>query len=358
MQRRTFAIQFAAAAGLSLLAGCDSDLWLRFLPTPRASNTGPASQEPDATSASEGGAGQTFRVAMLLPGVKDAQGWSTTGYQALMAIGAELGAETFFTEKTPIEDLDVMSKIVHDYAQISVDFIIGHGSDFQNELIVLADEFPHIQFGITNDYGGNNRNLGGLSFRYGELGYLAGATAAIASKTQQVAIIGGQDTDAVKQEVLAFERGAKKINPSIIARSAYVGSWQDPDAAEQLANALITDDVDVIVALADYGNLGIFAAAKAAQVHAIGWQIDQYSLSPGTVITSCIQDASVLMVEAAREVKIGKWNGKKYRVGMTEGAQYLAPIRHVLSPSEIEKIHDIEDAIRRGEIDFLGLGGE
>lgn len=356
MQRRIFMIRFAAVSGLSLLAGCGSELWPRFQSSPHASNANPKSPSPDAASSiSDVGVRRDFRVAMLLPGSKDDQGWSTTGYQALMAIGAELGAETLFTENLSELDVPKMAQVIRHYAQDSVDFIIGHGDQFQDPLIVVAEEFPRVKFGITNDYEGNNRNLGGLSFRYGELGYLAGVTAAIASKRQNIGMICGQDTNTGKQEVRGFERGAKVTSPNIKMRSAYVGSWRDPDTAAQIAAQFIEADIDVIVALADLGNKAIFQAAEAAGIYAIGWQVDQYQLSPPTIITSCVQDAAVLMVEAAKQVRIGKWNGKKYRAGIAEGAQYLAPIRHVLSTSEMDQVHNIEESIRRGEIDFLGI---
>lgn len=356
MQRRTFVTQFAAASGLSLLAGCGSDLWPQLLPDPNAPNVNPRSGQPNPPSSGLGtGAHQIFRVAMLLPGTQNDQGWSTTGHQALMAIGAELGAETLFTENLSNLEPAAVAEVIRGYAQNSVDFIIGHGDQFQDILVSLADEFPRVKFGITNDYEGNNRNLGGLSFRYGELGYLSGVTAAIASKRQKIGMICGQDTDTGKQEVRGFERGASATSPNIMLRSAYVGSWRDPDTAAQIAAQFVEAEIDVIVALADLGNSAIFRAAEAAGIYTIGWQIDQYQLSPTTVITSCVQDASVLMVEAAKQVRIGKWSGKKYRAGIAEGAQYLAPIRHALSLSEINQVSDIEESIRRGEIDFLGV---
>ncbi len=74
----------------------------------------------------------------------------------------------------------------------------------------MAEEFPRTNFTIVGSYAGNNNNFGALSFRDGELGYLTGVIAALKTKTNEVAYIGGEPYRHVQERAILFERGASK----------------------------------------------------------------------------------------------------------------------------------------------------
>ena len=136
------------------------------------------------------GAG-SFRVAIALPQEVEDLGWSRSGYQGLKLIEKELLAGVAYKDKVDLPPKQDFEKIFTEYAEEGFDFIIGHGGQFEAALIAVAQQFPRQKFALMGTYPGNNRNLGALSVRSGELGYLAGVIAALKTKTKKIAAIGG-----------------------------------------------------------------------------------------------------------------------------------------------------------------------
>ncbi|MGB7273028.1 MAG: BMP family ABC transporter substrate-binding protein, partial [Geitlerinemataceae cyanobacterium] len=192
---------------------------------------------------------------------------------------------------------------------------------------------------------GNNINQGCLSFRGEELGYLAGVIAALKTKTGKVGFIGGVDYPHMKAREILFERGAKSINPDIAVQVDWVGSWTDEDKAVATAQKQIGAGVDVISISAEPAEEAVYALSKKQNFYLIGWQLDRYKLAPDRVITSAIQDVPKLMLQGAVLVQKGRWEGKQYKFGITEGVQELAPFRSSLTDAKEAKIKQITEDI-------------
>ncbi|MDM8515725.1 BMP family ABC transporter substrate-binding protein [Desulfobacterales bacterium HSG16] len=140
------------------------------------------------TAFAEDGVLQSFKTAILLPREVNADGWTRAGYAGLLLIKKKLQAEIAYSENIPESEFE---QVFRRYAQDGFDFIIGHGGQFVPAAEVVAKEFPRTKFAITSKYQGNNNNLGALSLREGELGFLAGVIAAVKTKKQKIGFLGG-----------------------------------------------------------------------------------------------------------------------------------------------------------------------
>ena len=291
-----------------------------------------------------------LKVAMVLPGAIDDKGWCQVGYEGLQLIEKELGAQVAYTANVP-PDEEEMTKIFRQYAQDGFDFIIGHGGEYIPAAEVVAEEFPDIKFAVVAGYAGNNNNFGALSFREGEVGYLTGVVAALKTKTNKVAYIGGEAYPHMLEQSVLFERGAKAVNPSVEVSIEWVESWSDQDKAKEIAQSQLKGGADVILADADSAGLAVLEVAKEANIYGIGWSLDQHELAPGTILTSAIQRVPVLLLEGATLVQQGRWEGKQYKFGLQEGAQELAPFYGLLTPEEEAKVNTIKQDILTSKID-------
>jgi basic membrane lipoprotein Med (substrate-binding protein (PBP1-ABC) superfamily) len=290
-----------------------------------------------------------LKVALLMPRpIED--NWSQSGLEGLKLIEQELGAETAYTASVPE---DKFEETFRQYATEEFDFIIGLGGQFSPAAEVVAEEFPRTQFAIVADYVGNNKNLGGLSFRYEEAGYIAGAIAAIKSKTDKVAYIGGVAYPHIEAEAAAFERGAKSINPSIDVSINWVESWDDEEKTRLIAQTQIENGADVLAA-----NVSIDTASEEAEkagVYAIGWTTDRHEAAPQAVLTSILRHTPKLLLKGATLVGQGQWEGKLYKFGLQDEIQELAPFYGMLSPEEERQVADIQQDIQTGKIDVSSL---
>jgi basic membrane protein A and related proteins len=289
----------------------------------------------------------SFRVALLLPGPKDDGSWNETGYQGLQMIQKELKAEIAYTEKAPEADF---AKLFRQYAENKYDLIIGHGGQFIDAAEKVAQEFPRTKFAVIAQYGGNNKNLGALTFREGEMGYLAGAIAALKTKNQKIAYVGGVEYAHGREKVALFKQGAAAINPAIEVRSEWLGTWSDASKGRTVAQKLVQDGFDVIVADADGAGLGVHQAATKAGIKTLGWTADQYALAPKTILTSCIQQVPLMILKGAALAQTGQWEGKQYKFGLQEGVQNLAPFRGALTAQEEEQIDRLKQEVMIGKI--------
>ena len=304
--------------------------------------------QPVATTTPVSNAGNAFRVAILLPRAIDADGWTRSGYQGLLLIQKELSADVAYSENVQEADFE---KEFRKYAEEGYDFIIGHGNQFVPAAEKVAAEFPQIAFAVTGKYGGNNTNLGGLSLREGEMGYLFGAIAAIKTKTKHVGYVGGADNPSQQEIVSLYKRGIQATDPSVQVTVGFVGNFTDAEKARQLAQQQIDAGVDVIFMLAGAAGTDVHVQAQAAGIYTLGWIEDLNHLAPKAVLTSNVQDVPGMLLRGATLARQGRWEGKQYKFGIAEGVQFLAPFYGLVTPEEELRIEAIKNDLLTGKID-------
>jgi basic membrane protein A len=158
-------------------------------------------------------------------------------------------------------------------------YILAVGNSYAASLEKVAYANPQLQFGIVNNASIRLLNVASLVFNEKQGGYLAGATAALASKTNKIAIIA--DPTAGKDYESGFASGAKSVKKSITILTRY-GSKTYVGAT----NDVISGGADIIFISIVGSDSEIFAAAESAKkrgtsVKLIGIEPDQYvSLTP------------------------------------------------------------------------------
>jgi basic membrane protein A len=309
--------------------------------------------QPEFNSTTPG----AFKVAIILPGPINDQSWNQSGYEGLKLIKKQLGAEIAYTTNVSKNNAE---KVLRQYAQKKFDFIIIHGGNFLNLCEIVAKEFPRIKFAIVGSYGGNNRNLGALAFRSNEVGYLAGVIAALKTKTNKIAFIGGEPLLITQEQAILLERAAKKTRPNITVSINWVNSWRDPETAKSLAKAQIANGVDVLVTDADFGNIGVVQAASTNNsVGVITWMYaiegieEKYQLAGNNIVARVVQQVPQLLLEGATLAQQGRWEGKQYKFGILEESQDLTSFNSSLTPEQTELVKSIKQEIIAGKIDIF-----
>ncbi|MBL1176496.1 BMP family protein [Pantanalinema sp. GBBB05] len=292
-----------------------------------------------------------FKVAAILPGEINDHSWGQSTYQGLQLIEKQLIAESAYTSGVDHQTSIQLENTFRQYAEQGFDFILGQSGNYIPALEAIAKQFPRTKFAVLESYPGNNFNLGSLSFRNGELGYLSGTIAALKSQTHKISFIGGIESTAAKEVAILFERGAKAIQPNIQVNIQWLGANSDPATAQAVAQTQIQTGSDVLLVRAEHAGAAIHQLAKERQIHTIGWVEDCYNLAPGTVLTSGIQQVPELLLQGATLVRQGRWEGKQYKFGLREGVQDLAPFRGTLTSEEEATVNQIKAEIVTGKID-------
>ena len=137
------------------------------------------------------------------------------------------------------------------------DLIFGHGYEYQEAAIAVAQDYPEIVFITSAGASGAIRdNVSPIVFRLEQATYLLGMIAGMMTQTDKIGIVGGQDLPSGRSTFIAFEGGVKSVNPDAVVQRAYVGDWENIGKARELALTQIQEGVDFIFHNANEAGLG------------------------------------------------------------------------------------------------------
>lgn len=291
-----------------------------------------------------------LRVAMITTGAQDDGSWSQAGYEGLQRIQKEFNAQVDFMGLVPDEAGEAP---LRQYAEEGYDFIIAHSGGYIDAAEKVAADFPRTKFALVTTYPGNNKNLGAVAFRSGEVGYLSGVLAAMKSQSNKVAYMVGYDYPVYKEEAALFRQGAIATKPGIEVTTEFLQTWTDGEKGKEVAQSLVAAGYDGFAINADEAGIeALKAVAEHEGVHIVGWTTDQYELAPNHVLTSVLQDIPELIVNAADLMQQGRWEGKLYKFGLKEGIYDFAPFRGSLTTAEETQFSAIKNQVMTGEIDI------
>ncbi|MBU5435658.1 BMP family protein [Pseudoflavonifractor sp. MSJ-37] len=346
MKKKWLALALATSMTLSLgLSACGGG----------SGSSGGSSDAPAASGTSESG-GKDYsdmKIAVLLAGPANDNGWNATAYNALTAIHDKYGLKEDLAYSESVAASD-MEEFLRGYAQDGYDMIVGHGSQFVDAVHAVAPDYPDSKFVIS--YAGADSpqepNVAGVGPV--NSGFLAGAVAAAASKTKKIVMLGGEDTPSIAELVDMFEPGAKYIDPDITVETAYIGTTTDADKAKEVALGYTNQGFDVLCASANNAGLGVIQAAEEAGVYAIGYNADQYSQAPDAVIVSVLRDFQSMFDNVFQEIANGTFEARVYSYGLKDGGTKFSDWHgwDEKLPDVKQKMDDLFAALDKGELDY------
>jgi basic membrane protein A len=356
--RKSFQVMQLFAAGLLIVAltlGC-APAATEVAPTAPPATSPPAAEEPTQPppAAEEPSA---FRVALVLPGSISDKGFNQSAYEGLLMIESELGAETAFSENTPVADFQ---QVYRGYGDQGYDVIIGHGFEFGEVALEIAPEYPDIYFVVTNNPEAAAANVSSVQPNSKDAAYLAGYLAGLMTESNKLGAVAGFDFPVIVAQMEAFKLGALAANPEVEVTIVYIGTFEDVAKAKEAALAQISAGADIVYHIADAAGVGVIQAAQEQGVYAIGWGLDQNSIAPETVITSEIVDTARMMYLEVKDIQEGMFDGTVRFFGLDTGVTGLSDY-HGLVPDDVaQQVAAVQEQILSGalEVPFIPVPTE
>jgi basic membrane lipoprotein Med (substrate-binding protein (PBP1-ABC) superfamily) len=294
----------------------------------------------------------TFKVALLSPGPVSDAGWNASAYEGLLRIRDELGAEISQVEvKTPAE----FEQGFRDYASRGFHLVFGHGFEFQDAAAAVSPDFPNTVF-ITSSGTTVRPNVAPMIFQIEQATYLMGVMSASMSKSGRAGCVGGLEIPSVKSGFIAFEAGAKSVQPDFTVTQSFIGNWEDVGAAKEATLALIDQGADFIFQNADAAGLGVFQAVQEHQgVFAFGSNKNQNDVAPAAILASAVLDVPQAFLNVARRVKEKTFRAEIMRLGMKDGVVALAinpRLQNRIPPPVSAKIEEVKSGILAGSVEI------
>jgi len=287
---------------------------------------------------------QKKRIAALFAGRIDDGGFMQSGYRALSAAHDQLGADIAFTQGIKPEK-DLLAQALRDLAKAAPDLLVAHGGQNNAAAQQIAAEFPDIRVVVTQ---GNvtGPNLASYEVLQEHSAFLAGALAALTTKSGVVGHMSGIRVAPGLKGRAAFADGVRHINPDVKLLTNFSGNQDDNPLSHKVATAMIGAGADIIFTMLNAGRTGVIDACREKQASQIGNVIDWTAVAPDVFIASAVADAGLGLFNAARDLANGTFKpGTIRRIGLEQPeAVRLAMNASIAAPTRT-RIAALSDAI-------------
>lgn len=290
--------------------------------------------------------GEGLKVALLLSGAANDQGWNQTAYEGTQKACEKYGYELAYTENLEVADI---SAAFADYASAGYDVVIGHGYEFGDPALEVAETYPDTKF-ICTEADVSADNVASYVMACEQTAYVEGIIAASTSESGKLGAIGPIPGDSLVKIINGYEDGAKSVNLDIEVQTAWTNSFVDTQLAQEAAKAMIDNGVDVIKHCANACGNGAMTAAVEAGIWCQGDSYDQSSLAPDNILDSAIYNLDVVIDTALGSVADGSFEGDVYNLGMADGAVEVL-LSDNLSDDVKATAQDAIDKIVSGELE-------
>jgi basic membrane protein A and related proteins len=296
-------------------------------------------------------AADPIKVGILIPGSKSDKGWMESGYDGLMA------AEKKYGDKIKVQMIENINYADMEQALTNLAtnnaLVIGVGGQTQAAVYKIAKRFPRTKFSIV---GGNEAdalpNVAGYDVKQAEIAFVAGAAAAMLSKTGGVSYVGGMEIPSIVNAGKEFGKGAKYINPNIKYVENYTGDFDDVAKSKEATLAAIAQGADVHYHILNLGLRGMEQAATDKSTHIIGSYTDRCGSDPKYVAYS-ITGVGYQVQYAIDEMVKGTWKPGYKEFGLKMGPEASMMIICGGTPAQKTKLEEIMKDIMSGKITVL-----
>jgi basic membrane protein A len=276
--------------------------------------------------------------------------FNDSAYRGLVRAQADLHAYTQVLQSRSAADyqpnLIALTNLRFDMVY-AIGFLMG------NDLQAVATENPNQRYAII-DAVIDEPNVVSVTFREQDGSFLAGALAAMVSKTHHVAFLGGQDIPLLEKFEAGFSAGAHEIDPTTRVDVKYVGSFEDVAAGKELTNVLFNSGADIVFAAAGKAGLGAIDAVKAREgAYVIGVDSNQDALVPGKILTSMVKKVDVAVFDVGAAIREKKPLSGHLELGLKEhaiGLTDFAYTRNAIGTAHLRTLDVVEAMITSGRI--------
>jgi basic membrane protein A len=331
----------ALFAGLSIfIAACGNG----GASTSPAASAASAAPSTGASAEASAPASAAVKSDLKIGVVTDVGTVNDKNFNEFTFVGAQQGAAAIGADPPPVvvptSDADY-APLIQAFVDQDFDIIVATGFNLVPATAAAAKANPDIWFigvdhapciNATGDVDPTFADCSGdisvllpkyIAINYAEdqAGYLAGIVAGLATKSGTIGSIGGVSLcGPCIRYMQGYELGAKSVNPAVVVKSAFVSDsdfrvgFADQAAGKTFGDQFITQNagIDVLFQVAGLTGNGLIDAACAANINAIGVDVDQHESYPAAaacILTSAEKHLSVSVSDSIVGIADGTAKG-------------------------------------------------
>ncbi len=251
--------------------------------------------------------------------------FNDSAYRGLLRAKATLHAETAVLPSRSAADYQSNLTLL---ANKEFDEIFAIGFLMAHDVTEVAERYATRHFAII-DAVVDEPNVTSVTFKEQEGSFLAGALAAMTTKTKTIAFLGGMDLPLLRKFEAGYIAGAREIDPSVRTLVKYVGSFDDVAAGKELGGVLYDQGADIVYVAAGKAGLGAIDQAKGrSNAYVIGVDSDQDALAPGKILTSVVKRIDVGVFRVSERAAAHAPRPRQLVLGLADGGIALTDFRY------------------------------
>lgn len=293
----------------------------------------------------------TVRIGMVTDtgGLGD-RSFNDSAYAGLVRAKERLGVATTVLQSRSAADYQINMTVL---ANKEYDEIFAIGFLMAKDVAEVAERYAKRHFSII-DAVVDEPNVTSVTFKEEEGSFLAGALAAMTTKTKTIAFLGGIDIPLLRKFEVGYTAGAHQIDPSVKVLVKYVGSFDDVASGKEIAGVQFDQGADIIYVAAGKAGLGAIDQVKRRNdAYVIGVDSDQDALAPGKILTSMIKRVDIGVFRVSEAAAAHKPRGTHLTLGLKDGGVGLSDFKYtkdVVTPAKIAVLDKLKAAIISGKI--------
>ncbi len=294
---------------------------------------------------------EELKMGLLVPGSVSEEGWNRIAYNALKGVEEQLGAKISYVELQ--QNPASFEKAFRDYASQGYQVILGHGFEFQDAALEVAQDYPDTHFLISSSHV-HEGNVIGLDTDTSQPFYLMGVIAA--KMGRKAGLVGGMEIPPIQVAFTGFKNGARSVNPDFPISEAYIGNFTDTTAAKEAALSMISAGADFVVPNASGATVGGYQAVAESGPDVRSFSIfsDYTEVAPNNILGLYVADYAQGVVEVVKAIQAGNAPTENVVFGLKDTKVMSFTFRDdgpVSVPEDIRaEVKAISDKIAAGEI--------
>jgi basic membrane protein A len=289
------------------------------------------------------------RISILFVGEVHDDGFNASALEgAVRAKGAGI-AEITVIDRVPYKEDVIRSRLSDAMADCDgLVFIGGQGNVATSEIAALH---PDKRFSIVQG-DKTGPNLASYDVLQEETAFLAGALAALVTKTKIVGHLSGHRVRPGLKGRAAFAAGVSYIDPDIELFTAFCGTQDQNAVSHAWAEAEIAAGADVIFTMLNAARQGAIDACRAGGALQIGNALDWVARDPDVFIASAMARIDLGVERAIQDMAAGLVPPKVVELGLADGAYGQLTMGASVSSDIRTKVDTIVDLICERQIDI------
>lgn len=346
--KKLIAILLTLALAVSMVACGSNTASTATTAVAPAGTTADAGEETTADSAKPG---EGYKVALIASssGLGD-RSFNDAAWEGFNNAQDQLGVEIKVVEPKDVADYVSSASAL---AEAGYQLIFATGSDWADTITEVSALYPDVKFvGLNVAATGNNVAIARTADH--QIGFLAGALAAMMTQTGTVGYIGGKENASQVRFNTAYVEGAKYVSDATNVLTAWAGAFNDPAKGKEYALELANQGADVIFHTAGQTGNGLFEAIQELDnVYAIGVDSNQDYIVEGKVLTTAEKHLQVIAYDMIERLINGTFTAGVNLYDLSNDGVGLTDMeftKDLIGAERLAKLDEIKAGIIDGSI--------